>query len=244
MKSITICISTMVLCASSFANAAVTTNVWSAQEKGDGSQETKVHFFSYQDKKTHLPLLDDFNAAKQGPLAQIMESSVNGWSPLPAPYDSALPVFDMNTYAGVAEYGNSGLFAVPFDLDTTGMKSASIEFVFTVDNNLGGIVDNLTVDGLYINGAAVFGTTYAALYPDTGYIVDRTIFRDNIAPYLMNGENWLFMMVRDYLPHAGIVFGSTITVTTNPEPATVVMWSALGLCGAVVVTWRRRRHVG
>lgn len=130
------------------------------------------------------------------------------------------------------------------------IESASIEFVFTVDNSLGGIdyvlgLSGVPVQGLYINDTVLIGDTrfYGDyLYPR--FFIDQTVFRDDIGPLLRPGEtNWLFMSVRDWLPHAGIMYGSTIQISFVPEPTAIATWSVLGVvAGLVSCRFRGRRQ--
>lgn len=196
------------------------------------SGQQEVTFHSYDDTEAHVPTPLNFVQAMNGPQATLLPlPTVNDWHPLQSPYADAVPVFNMSPDGT----GSSALFAVPFFAP---VGTSSIEFVFTVDNNLG--AEN--IPGLYLNGEALSDSSRwfpKSEFPDPSrFLEDQRIYRDDIAPLInQGGQNWLFMNVRDFTRQAGIMFGATVAV---PEPASIAVWCMLGLfCG---VSWKVSRR--
>lgn len=224
-------------------SAAITNHVnfWSGNTEAD--KATRFYWYEPHTLGPHDPT-GHFGDAQAGPLGRIRWDNPNGWSTLPT-FKAAVPVFTWEYLTDWSKpfdgsWGSSSLFAVPFYVPNAYVTRATLDLEYSIDNALGGEVGGTTYEGIFINGTAIAGTRAAD--PGGRFLTDYALHADVGSMLWAQQWNWIYFNVTDTFPQAGIMVGGQFTVTSNPEPASVVAWAVLGLLGLTVMYRRRRRH--
>jgi hypothetical protein len=175
----------------------------------------------------------DFADASNGPNAFVI-TPYPGWLAY-LPSDPLAKWINWGLIWGTYGYPASALYAMDFDVTTTNIVSASIDFYWAVDDRLGDVDGNGNP-----TGANPFGV-YINETPLTGFSGGRkdqeSFGTADITSLLTTGTNTLYVYVRDGgAVVSGAIFTSTITVI--PEPASLTL---LGLSGLVGLCRHTRR---
>lgn len=108
---------------------------------------------------------------------------------------------------GVA--GNSALYAIPFQVNSTVIESAILDLYCAADETLGVVGSN----AVFVNGvpltAGIFGKQRAA----------SRLFNPDVGPLLVPGLNWLYLNVTDWGGGSGINFAARVLVNGRPGRA-------------------------
>jgi hypothetical protein len=163
----------------------------------------------------------DFAAAQAGPAAITKAALAQGNFPIYVPsLFAAYPGARWVNMVAAPLVPRTLLYAMPFQLATPNITSASLSLNWAVDDWLG---DPASTDpnpvGVYLNGQPVPSGISAGTF---GLIT--TAFDPNIGPLLQTGQNWIYLYQRDLNAGAsGLLFGATISVV--PEPGTgALLW--------------------
>jgi hypothetical protein len=182
----------------------------------------------------------DFAAAQGGPDAYTKAPLTQGTFQVYAP--SLFAPYPLAQWVNIVSdpfVGRSMLYAMPFQLTTANITSASLSLKWAVDDFLG---DPMASDpnpvGVYLNGQPV-----PTAISGGDKLLLTTALDFNIGPLLQTGQNWIYFYQRDAGATSGpgasgLMFGVTITVV--PEPS-----SHLLLTIASCAVWSiRRREAG
>ena len=135
---------------------------------------------------------NDFASARTGPQATVRSTIAGGW-PAFVPQDPTALWVD--TTGG----SSSALYAIPFTIGAP-LASDVLTMQFSADDFLG----EATVAGVYVNEMPVAGTNNVG-----GYYFVETIQRD-IGPMLLQGQNWLYVYLRNTGGQGGLLFSARI----------------------------------
>lgn len=135
---------------------------------------------------------NDFAAARTGPQATVRNTIAGGWPSFVPQDPTALWV---DTTGG----SSSALYAIPFNIGAP-LASAVLTMQFSADDFLG----EATIAGVYVNEQPVAGTNNVG-----GYYFVETIQRD-IGPLLLQGQNWLYVYLRNTGGQGGLLFSARI----------------------------------
>ena len=181
----------------------------------------------------------DFLAAQGGKtayaIAPLVQNNFQIYAPsLFAPY----PLAQWVNTGPTALTPYTTLYAMPFQVTTANISSASLSMKWAVDDSLGDATSSgPNPVGVYLNGTAV-----PAAISGGDLKLLTTAFDPNIGPLLQTGQNWLYVYDRELggPGAAGVMFGATITVVPEPSGAAL---AGLGML-AVAAFVRRRRQTG
>ncbi|HLQ37270.1 MAG TPA: hypothetical protein VK348_05700 [Planctomycetota bacterium] len=150
----------------------------------------------------------DFAAAAGGPSARIVSNNAWATSLVPDPLAQwvATPSYPL---------ARSALFAHPFTVTTCAgdIKRASLTISYCADDGLGDPTGNgPNLLGIYLNGQPVPGTVGdISTWPGLNM---KTITVSNVAPWLLNGANVLYLYDRDrLLGISGVMYSARITIS-------------------------------
>jgi len=138
----------------------------------------------------------------------------------------------IGTSASAAAEGSTALYAIDFTITDALIASATIDFSFLVDNDLG---DTLN-EGLFINGNAVAGTKLLGVKAEH-FNQDHAFLNLDITSLVHAGLNTLYINAPDWGGPAGMQFSAKIDTVAVPAPGAALLASlGLGLTG-----WIRRK---
>lgn len=180
----------------------------------------------------------DFVAAQSGPSAFTMAALVVGNQQVYIP--SLFAPYPQAQWVNIVPnplVPQTMLYAMPFQVTTANITSASLSVKWAVDDLLGdpaGFGPNPV--GVYLNGQPV----PSAISGGDKFLL-TTMSDPNVGPLLQTGQNWLYIYQRDNGGGAsGVMFGATITIV--PEPASLLV--ALVLAGGAFGAHRSRNAAG
>ena len=174
----------------------------------------------------------DFAAAQAGPSAFTKAPLTIGNFPVYAPSLFApYPLAQWVNYVPDLLGARTMLYAMPFQLTTANISSATLSVKWSVDDALGDPVsDGPNPVGVYLNGqpvpAGISGGTFAPASLSTAS-------DPNVGPLLQTGQNWIYFYQRDInAGSSGLMFGATITVVPEPATLSAMLLAAGGLLAA------------
>lgn len=163
----------------------------------------------------------DFSAARSGPAAEII-SNHTAWIP-PASFAGDTTAQWISTSQSGASEGGTALYAIDFDVSLASIGTATLDFYWSVDNQLG---FGPNPDGIFLNGLAVpgiSGGTFKSSFSSLGL---------DVASMLQPGENTLFLNSVDVGGPSGLLFSASLDVapgtvsasaTSVPEPSALLL---------------------
>ena len=135
---------------------------------------------------------NDFASARTGPQAAVRNTIAGGWP-------SFVPQDPTALWVDTAGSSSSALYAIPFNIGAP-LASAVLTMQFSADDFLG----DATIAGVYVNEQPLPGTNNVG-----GYYFVETIQRD-IGPLLVQGQNWLYVYLRNTGGQGGLLFSARI----------------------------------
>ena len=165
----------------------------------------------------------DFLAARTGPsaiLSFLVGSGLQWKSALD--YDSTALWLSTHDNTSPENYGDTALFAMEFTVATLGITSATMDFHFMIDNELG----DANNEGIFLNEQAISGTKSLGVV-EAQYEVDQMFDNLDITSAIQTGTNTLYVNMADSGGPSGLVFSAEITVI--PEPGTLSLLAIGGL---------------
>ncbi|MBX3365351.1 MAG: hypothetical protein KF866_11385 [Phycisphaeraceae bacterium] len=174
-----------------------------------------------------------FAAAQSGPFARVI-------TPVSGPWIATLPADPLARWINPSFFATgpfflgtpaSALYAVPFNVTTTGITSATLTLHWACDDTLGGLLAGAgdpNQMGVYINGVPV---------PIAGgsFSSQSSVFNVNVTGLVNTGANTMYLYQRDIgVSVSGLIFSATYNILPAPGAA-----GLLGLGGLCAV--RRRR---
>jgi len=151
----------------------------------------------------------DFTAADAGPPAIVIVARGDWMASLPSdPSAKWISTLCCNGF------GDTGLYAIDFEITDAVIESAELDLFYAVDDTLGGGPGSN--QGVYINGTAVSGNSTGGSFNSGEFNINRT----DIAPLLVQGTNTLYINATDNGAPSGLIFSATINTTVaTPVPA-------------------------
>lgn len=161
-----------------------------------------------------------FAAALSGPPAFV--SPANGaWKAHLDP-DPSAEWLTTRFISGPGVWSDTALFAISFDLGAAPIQSASLDFHFLVDNDLGDAFN----EGLFLNGLPIPGTRLTG-QSTSHFQADHAFIDLDLSSLVHAGTNTLFVYQFDRDGPSGLQFSATVRYQAVPLPAAA--WMALGL---------------
>jgi hypothetical protein len=175
----------------------------------------------------------DFTAAQTGPVATSIAPILPWAGGNPAPLSD--PLARWINYLPAAGPSSSVLYAMPFNVTTTGITGATMTFEWMVDDHLGDLSNGANPAGVYLGIGTNPGTATTPIIT-AGNFGAPTIQTVNVLGQIQTGLNYLYVYQRDIgFSASGVIFSTTLTIV--PEPGTAGLLLASGT--ALLL---RRRH--
>jgi hypothetical protein len=149
-----------------------------------------------------VPLVpSQFVAAQGGPAAGILPAVISVWIPsLPADPLAQWINDTLDPYSG-----GTCLYAINFEVQSSCVRSATLDFHFASDNWIGESWA-LVNEGLYLNGTALPGTIGG------NYGAQTDLLGLNVSGLVVPGVNTLYILSSDVGGPSGLIFSGTVTV--------------------------------
>jgi hypothetical protein len=158
-----------------------------------------------------------FTPAQNGARASVIDPLDIWIDTLPLPCD---PDARWINYSALSSPNASVLYAVPFNVQSDCIVSATLQLCWAVDDSLGDPAGGPNPAGVYVNGAPTAPIIAGGLY------YNRSVETRNIAVH--PGVNWLHLYVRDLNPCCtGLIFSAQIEVVCcvcAPPPRNMALW--------------------
>lgn len=118
----------------------------------------------------------------------------------------------------------TALYAADFEITSGSIDSATLDFDFLVDNNLGWLASQghggATNEGIFVNGQPVVGTTLPI--SQCGFCSEHSFTGLDISGLVHSGTNTLYVYASDYGQPSGLQYLANITVeSTSVVPVTI-----------------------
>ncbi len=174
----------------------------------------------------------DFAAAKEGPNALVI-NNLYSWKSHLDSYPNAKWITDQSRK-------HTALYAINFTIGAGLITSATLDFDFLVDNQIG----DTNNEGLFINEVPLLGSKFLYNYSGDSYRYDQSFSQFDITSLLNNGINTLYINAADRGGPSGLQFGAKINYTLGssvPEPTSMLIFGT-GLIGLVGTRIRRKKN--
>jgi len=153
----------------------------------------------------------DFNKASTGLKANIVNPEPSWKSNLTS---DPLAKWISKISGDQSDDGFTALYAIDFTITSDSIESATLDFDFLVDNELG---DTLN-EGLYINGMPVSGSKNQ-LFDAANFQIDQSFPIFDITSLVKPGTNTVYINAFDRGGPSGLIFSGKINVESSQTPA-------------------------
>ncbi len=198
---------TLLLCSAlPIASASAQTIVFRSGNGQHGQPDSKVTLLAGSSSSELRPqafVAQDFSDALNGPNATVV-SSYPGW--ISGISDASASWVAVNS----SRTPKSALYAIKFNVGNTCWQSASLQFSFAVDDQLGDPSGGANQLGLYLNQTALAGTSGGGIGSETTWSFD-------VSGILQPGENTIHVYDRDNgAIVSGVIFSGRVQITPMP----------------------------